>query len=232
MPGVLPPAKSVNASELRRLPSGAVVSLELIDELNGDIVGFGERFWTCITAGVPALDARLSGKTPLSVVSYNDRYLASPLDTRLLFEVVRHVLAASGTSDKYCAFELTTAQLSASQFSSPTRLHHDWQEGGDRVDVIHELFGEHFQPFQITVEAKHQLPHARELVLEWADGATMQIRLDHGFGYWRTTWSKQYPFALSPTRQTIALRSTRFGVEPRNNQCATIVYVSQVLQKE
>jgi hypothetical protein len=92
--------------------------------------------------------------------------------------------------------------------------------------------GEHFRPCQIVVEEKQQLPHARELVLEWADGSTMQIRLDHGFGYWRTTWSKQYPFALSPTQQTTSLRSARFGVEPRNNQCATIVYASQVLQRE
>lgn len=228
IPGVLSPAKIVNASELRRLPSGVVASLELIDELNGDILDFGERFWTCIAARVPALDARLSGKTRFSVISYTDRYLASPFSSRLLFEVVRHALARSGTSDKSCALRLTTAHLSASQFSSPTRLHHDWQENGDRVDVIQALLGEHFRPCQIVVEDKQQLPHARDLVLEWADGATMQIRLDHGFGYWRTTWSKQHPFTLSPTQQTISLGSSRFGVEPRNNQCATILYASQV----
>lgn len=230
--GVLPPVKLVNASELRRLPSGSVVSLELIDEFNGDIVAFGERFWTYIASRIPALDARFNGKTPLSRISYTDRYLASPLATRLLFEVVQHVLVVSGTSNKSCALQVTTAHLSANQFSSPTRLHHDWQDSGDRIGVINALFGDIFRPCRIAVEDRQQLPHARELVLEWADGATMQIRLDHGFGYWRTTWSKQYPFAFSPIQQTSSLRNARFGIEPRNNQCATIVYASQVLQRE
>lgn len=51
--------KAVRASELRRLPSDALVSLELIHELDGDIVGFGERFWSRVSAQVPALAARL-----------------------------------------------------------------------------------------------------------------------------------------------------------------------------
>lgn len=196
--------------------------------INGGILGFGERFWNSIVGRVPALGARLSAKSPLSRISYTDRYLASPLAVRLLFEVVRHVLTASGTADKSCAMHLTTAQLKASHPLPPMKLHHDWQNNVDRVDVVKGLFGDHLRPCQVDIKDKQQLPHARELVLEWADGARMQIGLDHGLGYWRTTWGIRYPFDSLSVEQTVRLRSASFDVEPHNNQCATIIYASEV----
>lgn len=94
---------------------------------------------------------------------------------------------------------------------------------------MERLFGASMQPCRISEEDKRELPHARVLSVEWADGASVQIRLDHGLGYWRTTWSKPFSFALPTRQQAAELRRARFGVEPSNDQCGTVVYVGEVL---
>ncbi len=71
-------------------------------------------------------------------------------------------------------------------------------------------------------------------MLEWTDGASIRIRLDHGFGfgYWKTKWSKPFGFAGLPRQQAAELRDARFGVEPWNDQYETILYVGQLVTKE
>lgn len=225
-------ARAVEASELRRLPTDAVMSLDLTHELDGDVANFGALFWGGMTSKNPALTARLSPGNALAAITYTDRYLASPVCVRLLFEVAKYALDRTKTARHHCELVLTTGQLSGASMGQPARIHHDWQESATREDVIERLFSAMLKPCQIRVADKRRLPHARELELRWADGASIKIRLDHGFGYWRTTWNKPFNFTLRPPQQTAELREARFGIEPRNAQCPTIMYVGDVLPQQ
>ncbi len=55
--------------------------------------------------------------------------------------VVEHALKASATKDQTCGLTVATGALAGRHPSQPTRLHHDWQDGSERVDVMERLFG-------------------------------------------------------------------------------------------
>ena len=221
--------RALTPADLRQaLPPGAVVAIQMINELDGPIADFGTRFWTEIANKAPGLQQRLVNGHPVAEIAYTDRYLTNPFVVRLLHQVVQRALIATGTPDHLCSLRLHTATLNQRDPREPTMLHHAWQDETDREAVIRALFGQYLTLSDVAVEPLQELPHARELNLIWADGAQLLIRLDQGFGYWRTRWGSRFSFSAKPEQQVAALRNIVFAVEPLNPQCATLIYAGEV----
>lgn len=102
-----PPWRSVSVLAAGALPEvgGEVVQLESLHQevpgtfrelklgkaLEGDLRGFGHRFFTALAFAEPRLKEVLEGDSPLSAYRYEDKYVCSPLVVALLGEVLSEV---------------------------------------------------------------------------------------------------------------------------------------------
>ena len=73
------------------------------------------------------------------------------------------------------------------------------------------------------------LAHARELRLEWEDGASWLLRLDQGFGFWVTDRSERFPFDRSTDEQSRTLLTIKPRVQGRSLEHPSILYLGGVI---
>ena len=183
--------------------------IELHSDLDGKIEDFGRRFWKLVGNKSALLDQRLQTPGELLQVEYCDRYLNSPLSTRLL----REVLANLPGIDKGGSVKVVTADASTNNAtSSPTLLRHDWRITSHRDAVLRGILDTDFPGrAQLLTGDKRALPHGRTLRLKYGD-ASVPLRLDQGFGYWATTAPAPYGFSASIADQTRQLRTASFRI--------------------
>jgi hypothetical protein len=103
---------------------------------------------------------------------------------------------------------------------------HDWRDREDRRRTIEAWFRENWPAFIWREASSRELPHARELTLAWNDHDQWSVRLDQGFGYWRTAprIRPDFPFNSDVARQVGRLRQVSALVEPLNAAYPTYWY--------
>ena len=62
----------------------------------------------------------------------------------------------------------------------------------------------------VRVVRRHDATHFRQLVLEWADGRRLLVRLDHGLSFLRAVGHVQHRFGDTPAKQVAAIRKLSF----------------------
>ena len=112
------------------LPPPGTQYLGMGAELDGDLVGFGQRLAAIL---VPRIRA-VGGSGNLVSISYNDRYLQAPLPVRLLVEAAKGLHDALG-GDGALPFSVVTDPLRENE-RQPFAPEHNWQYGEDRDDVL------------------------------------------------------------------------------------------------
>ncbi|MDG4548819.1 MAG: DEAD/DEAH box helicase [Candidatus Contendobacter sp.] len=210
---------------LRHPPADLLHELAITTELNGASNGFGSRAWMLISQRVPELAHRLSDKTPLVEIAYNDRYLRSPLMLLLL----RDWLETLRGRQPDTRIIIATATLESRDTGEPRLLHHDWRDGDDRRAVFEALLNT-LGAVTFSEVATYHLPHARELRLRWIDGACWRMRLDQGLGYWRIIPGVRaaYPFDSSPERQASRLENHAVQVTGMDLRYPTFWYLGEL----
>jgi len=127
---------------------------------------------------------------------YTDRYLITPLNLRLLFEVLNEMPGKEGAQ-----INIVTARL-----DRPERvgwaMFHSFPDDGQRRQVIQALLPKAL----VEIKAKNDLPHARSLTVTLGDRRRVVLLLDQGFGAWRTEAATRYDFNAAPVSQARALR--------------------------
>jgi ATP-dependent helicase YprA (DUF1998 family) len=188
------------------LPASGTQYIEVSRELDGDLAGFGTRFAALV---VPCIRA-VGGSGPLVRITYNDRYLQTPLTVKLLVNAVKGLHAAFGSE----------GQLSVAVVTNPLRPNdrqpfapdHDWQFAEDRDDVLVGLLeGAGF----VTPLEDRNAAHGRVLSLYFADRKVVRIVLDQGFGPWRTPSFARFEFGLEATKQMMKLTQFNAVVSAR-----------------
>jgi hypothetical protein len=208
------PGDELPASKLRRTPPGLFHELLVSRELDGDISSFGARFWRLVRGAAPELDTRLAQGSPLSKVTYTDRYVRSPSVARLVAETLRELARVPGGISSATAIEVLTSPPAGTDSRSSFRLFHDWREARDQQGVIHALLFGTGVP-SVRVDDKRATFHMRELRLAWGDGRAFAIRLDQGFGFFRTDGAHgdlSFNFNAPAAAQAQALQAARFAV--------------------
>lgn len=178
------------------LPPSGTQYLEMTNELDGDLAGFGRRFATLLLSRIRAV----GGSGRLVGITYNDRYLQTPLTVRLLAEAAKGLRDALGC-DGPLAVEVVTNPLRENE-RQPFAPDHDWQHGEDRDDVLIGLLDQ--AGFLANLTDSGAL-HGRVLSLHFAQGKPVRVVLDQGFGPWRAPKGARFDFGVDAGRQSMQL---------------------------
>jgi DEAD/DEAH box helicase domain-containing protein len=185
--GVCDLSKECSPSSLRPSPRNiGDLELSIQNELNGSVASFGTRFWSLLCRQHTATEALLrTVPASLAQISYNDRYLFTPLSVSLLHQVIlglRELLGTRfGTPD--IVVNTTEKRRDAPRASSPN-VFSDWPSTKTR-DEVTELVLKRLGKAALGVSSS--LQHSRQLRVEFSSGEVLGVRFDQGVGYWRVS---------------------------------------------
>ncbi len=117
-------------------------------------------------------------------------------------------------------FALRSRRTTGHRYSG--RLHDDWQLAEDRRSVVERVFAHREMQASVRLMDMRALPHERRLALHWRDGSSLQIRLDQGFGFWRTSRPMAFEFSSPVEEQMVQLGNMSFSVVRTPDQETTI----------
>lgn len=165
-------------------------------DLNGQINGFGARFWYHLEQKDPdGIRGLIAGTQPLVKVEYTDRYVRNPLTIGLLVSVISALKSRLGARWAVNDAAVLTSNVDLARAGYPgVRVSDDWPETSMRDAVLKAAL----QPLatRVVVNSRdgRQVPHARLLTLHFdgTPGAKVSIWLDQGLGYWRIRQPSRY----------------------------------------
>jgi DEAD/DEAH box helicase domain-containing protein len=68
------------------------------------------------------------------------------------------------------------------------------EEDDNRIELMKSLLSNYNNVEVNLADHSSQLPHSRELTLEFENGKVLILRLDQGLGYWKVNRAPNYPF--------------------------------------
>ncbi len=191
-----PQGTALDLSDLLASPGGREVLIEIGNELDGAVKGFGARLKSLIARHSSDF-AHVLGGRPLSL-QYSDRYLFSPLTVRLVSELVDGFDMRNG--------EVTVTTLGArttGQARDARLIQSDWSDLGDRATLMRQLLAE-VAP-NSTVQLVHRMGHRRRLDFA-TDRGSITIFFDQGVGSWRVVGRVPFDHLVDTSRQLRALK--------------------------
>ncbi|WP_420935490.1 DEAD/DEAH box helicase [Alteromonas sp. A081] len=226
----LTPHEAINLSAYTRHNTSVdsnACEIEIRQEINGFVSGFGSRFWDFIKSKAPAqfeLFENPDTAKNIVKVSYYDRYLNTPLMVSLLSELLE------GLRDVAVRWDTPEILIHSAEPSSSNYKAKLWDNFGDsesRDRAIQKVLAyADIKAFAYTKE-KRNLPHYRRLEVFFSDGSKLLVRLDQGLGYWIVDNNYRVPSyelsfdfsnsdpeeALSSFKVKIANESERHGTQ-------------------
>lgn len=189
--------------------------LDLQDEFDGKLQGFGERLWKGLSERTPRLAGLLEDSSlQIVAISYSDRYLKSPLVTAILLETI-HALGKTPAGENGLPLirlatdpivRHTQAARSAEGGTvwSPRYRHHDWHGDNEllRQRILKGVF--EYAGMEILLDVG-KCQHARELTLKFSNESTVRIRFDQGVSYWAVAGKDPYDFERAENEQIDAI---------------------------
>jgi hypothetical protein len=190
-----------DTDRLVAVSTGNARLIRLAGRLDGPVGGFGRAFWKVVATESPLTAAAIKTHG-VCAVRYADRYLLTPLNLRLLLEVLKAI-----PGEVHGQVSVETARL-----DRPERpgwaVFHPFAEDAQRRQVLQALL----PTASVQIRDKAETPHARSLTLTLGDGRRIVALLDQGFGAWRTESGARHDFHAEPAAQARALRATTFVV--------------------
>ena len=225
---------SVPVEDLRPTPQGTTTTLAISDELNGVASGFGLRFWQLVLEHCPGLIRKIASSGMIERVGYCDRYLKSPWTMLLLREVVAQLTSLDGAVDATTKLQVLTRELDMSHAygRQPRLVEHEWHDEHLRQAFFRQVLdtGGLRWPGPVSINANRQVPHFRELSLEWSDGTNWSMKFDQGFGYWwcgSRSGARDFPFQDSREQARRADDLMQVVTVTTNQPHPTYVYIAE-----
>lgn len=215
--GIIPPApphlQSIDPNRLIELSSGNARLVRLRNELDGRAAEFGAKFWRTLESADP-LSVSAVRQVGVSVAVYRDRYLLTPLNLKLLHEVMESLPGKSPST----RIEISTAQLRRNE-QPGSQAYHAYADDKARQAVLEGLF----PGSTVSILPKAKQPHARSLEMELNDGRRFQILLDQGFGAWRADGPVRHDFRDTPDRQAVKIKQADIQLRMNENNGAPVI---------
>jgi ATP-dependent helicase YprA (DUF1998 family)/DNA-directed RNA polymerase subunit RPC12/RpoP len=202
--------------------------LEIVTELDGSIDDFGKRMLQEIER---ALGKPLIADTDKVVhVTYNDRYLNSPLPLVLLLKLIGEIRCRYPDCWNGDALKLKIASTCGQSMSafSPNRIWNDWPDAGKRNEVIIAACEYTGWRVELMPLDKRQVQHSRLLELHLQSGKSVKMWFDQGFGYWKvsnSTRDRYFPFNASSQEQVKKIADLKANIEGQN--FATQIFIAR-----
>ncbi|WP_417812379.1 DEAD/DEAH box helicase [Thalassospira alkalitolerans] len=181
---------------------GNSVQKDVTKELDGPVATFGSGLWKIARSMRPQV---FSGASKLVKVTYNDRYMRSPVTARLLFEAWR----TFPLRDENTRLEILSETLGSSERRGYL-LWHNWETDALRRDVLSSLL----PGAMIRLGTKSDCAHERFFRFIFEDESEVKLSLDQGFGAWRCAsgGSVRFDYDARPEDQARVLRNLRFDI--------------------
>jgi Lhr-like helicase len=173
-------AESFELNEIR--PKTGDIEVNIFNELNGNVGGFGSRFWELLCVKSSGLRSALEGNDSLKSVTYTDRYVVSPFAAALLLEALTALRDRATVDSGALLVEITGRHYEAKN-RAPVRVWNDWLNHDDRDRALLEALD--YVGFDAQVKSEAGIEHGRMLRLTFESGRQIRIRLDQGFSYWQ-----------------------------------------------
>jgi hypothetical protein len=197
------------AAELEKPRPGVYQEVVFRGQLDGDVAQVARKFWSVLEAATPGLAERVSGDVPLESVTYEDRFVVSPLNATVAHRVLSALTRHPGGIVRTTKVAVRTTSSPSTQATAPrqgTQLHADWVDATEQAAVLESLFVD-VGASTVTVHPRRGSPHFRQLVLRWIDGRTLIVRLDRGLSFLRPQAYMPWRFGDPAPRQAAALGS-------------------------
>jgi ATP-dependent helicase YprA (DUF1998 family) len=219
------PLTPVPASQLLSTASQAnSYRLAVSDQWNGNLQGFGDRFWEGLLGVYRELATPFERKDNTVVsVTYRDRYLHSPLPIGLLLEVLNALKRRLDDQWQPRKIVVETVPLSQQQTAATAGrlVWLDWNNELLREEAIQAAFAYcGLDGLDFVLTQKYAAEHARTLDIVMGDGSGLTIQLDQGLSYWKanrgrqtgaglSTYGNEFDFSAPPLEQGSAIAELR-----------------------
>jgi DEAD/DEAH box helicase domain-containing protein len=220
----------LDPASLRQAPAGTVIAKTLTSELAGDTRYAATRLIDLASVrGEPGLSERIASNSVVKMITYRDRYVTTPLAMRLVAELFGALRERLGDAAKDAIYSVQTRALKDPRKpETPRMIGDNWLYSTDRAEIAEALMT-HFGVRVAFSEVSHfGAEHARELRIEWADGAYWWLRLDEGFGFLEAEQRVRFNFQAPPQQKVTELLQ-RLRVRHRNG---THIYLSGIQKSE
>ncbi len=182
-----PSGEKLEADAIRpkRMESGDR-EIAIHHELDGDVQGFGKRFWALIaTEHKETQDVLDSEECSVVSVEYSDRYLFTPLSVAVLLQVLQGLRSLVGPHRWKAPICIVTTARSRSAGGSRGygAVYSDWADTTMRDRVLLASFDQAGMKAELRIPEK--VKHGRLLVIEFSNNKTLTLRFDQGVSYWR-----------------------------------------------
>lgn len=192
-------------------PSAQSAVIHCIEEFNGKLADFGEKFLTVVMNSLAKKNmGSLWEHGKIISITYSDRYFSSPLVTALLYSTLKALRQQAGP-----LWSGTKLSLYLDKLCLPgeytNAVWHNWPSAVQRGAVIKETFSLIMQVNIFPLD-KRDMPHARKLLISFEDNTQFYIWLDQGFGFLNVhsdEHKKGFPFKESTSAQTNEVQNMR-----------------------
>lgn len=158
-------------------------------EIDGPLQGFGTKFWKIVAKEHHGAMAQIEeSNSDVVSISYNDRYLFSPLSLALLVDLISRLKEVVGQArwDNPGITVTTTDVRGSGGNQSYNKIFSDWPDLTVRDAVAKGAFEYLGMRTQILVPSKFSVQHGRVLEVKFSDEKVLSVRMDQGVSYWRT----------------------------------------------
>jgi hypothetical protein len=199
----------LNGEELRPTDGNAVVE-KITTEFDGPIHNVGRTFWDVVRDTFPEYREALDSGEPIRQISYQDRYLRSPLSVAILYDVLRELDASNNLSSATLEIQTTVVD---SDKDYQRYEYHDWHQRRIHESVMEKIFDSLSSTTDLTFSDVRSAEHKRSMRVEWESGLVLEIMLDQGFGFLQARQGREFPFEATPEQQARTLQdlSTRLN---------------------
>lgn len=211
-------------SHLDIIPSTGDAEVEVFDQINGPIVGFGKRFWALLTSKSNKLSEVLNNQNdPLHFVEYSDRYLRNPLMIALLVETINELKQFPSGDQTSIEVKISTISSNKIDTRPSANCWDDWADEKVRDQVLEKAIS--YCGLDPKLEVNQSGPsskvmHSRRFKLHFRSGKTVTVRLDQGFAYWRFSGINKLKF---PFKENISTQVEQVAHLYGNVICPDIV---------
>jgi hypothetical protein len=215
-------------AKVRKAPPGSFAELVITKELDGPINNFGKLFWQQVAAKLPYLKERLEQRTPMDTITFRDKFFSSPMNVKLLAEVVKGLSVYFGLFDAKVKIVVETVDYVKQNYKSSELLHDDWQVRQHRNFAIEQLLKASGGIVIVREVPKNKAQHARDVSIVWSDGANCTIRPDHGLSFMKSATIIPFNFNAEESAQVASIEEQMFNIYNRLGSTGTYIYLADV----
>lgn len=179
------PSLTETLVRMRKSDATGGKTFEITNQLDGPGAGFGLRFWGLLGGGQSS-HSLPAAKSVVSV-TYEDRYLATPVACALVIEIISALKSFYDQNVGWDNPKITLMTMDVDESKAMRRKDQwtsDWPNSAIRDGAIRSAFEYCGMTAVVISLNKSGLIHGRRLLISFTDGSSFIVVFDQGLSYW------------------------------------------------